>query len=85
MTIGLLPMLPKFLDKINPLEESRPSMYVLQGEFFINREVHFVEVYIIDVVTIALMIVVVQTIDTMYVVFSQHNCALYAIVRYKYF
>ncbi|XP_058795381.1 odorant receptor 22c-like [Phymastichus coffea] len=83
ISMSLPPLIPKTLDRIYPLDEPRPDVYLLQGEFFIDRDEHFFKLLFCDAIMCIAMCTLVIGIESMYIVSSQHCCALYAILRYR--
>ncbi|OXU31224.1 hypothetical protein TSAR_014758 [Trichomalopsis sarcophagae] len=62
-----LPLTPVVLNKLKPLNESRPHIFILKGEFLVDRDENFAKIYVFDVLTCSTSAFVVMAVDTMYV------------------
>ncbi|XP_058801178.1 uncharacterized protein LOC131669961 [Phymastichus coffea] len=80
-SMALSPLIPKILDKPSPLPEPRANIYVLHGEFLVDADTHFAQLFVCDAVIIALVTLGDMAVDAMYLASCQHCCALYAIAR----
>ncbi|CAL1677736.1 unnamed protein product [Lasius platythorax] len=73
----LIPLMPKLLDVIIPLNESRPIIYVLAGEWGVDKEKYYYPIllhcYLAAVVSTRCMV----NVDTMYMVCVLHGCSLF--------
>ncbi|KAF3054290.1 Odorant receptor 427, partial [Nylanderia fulva] len=88
-----IPLLPKVLDIIIPLNESRPSVFVIAGEWGVDKEKYyyptsFSEPHIAYIKSILLhnyvaAIVSIRcmvNVDTMYIVCVLHSCSLFSAI-----
>lgn len=73
--------MPDFLDIISPLDESRPRQLPTQVEFFIDQERYFYLLSLIFIVSAFLGMTVIMATENMYMIFVQHVCALFELIR----
>jgi len=79
----LIPLIPRILDIINPLNESRPLAFVYQAEHRVDKEKYYYPIlfhsYVVSTITMAILF----TIDTTYMVCVLHACSLFIAIRYQ--
>lgn len=75
-----LPLLPVALDSVKPLHETRPKIFILGGEFGVDREDYYWEIYFFDLIACIVTSVMVGTIDSMYAAVVEQCLGLFAIV-----
>ncbi|CAL1673842.1 unnamed protein product [Lasius platythorax] len=72
-----IPLMPKILDVIIPLNESRPVIYVITGEWRVDKEKYYYPIllhcYLAVIITIRCMV----NVDSMYMVCVLHGCSLF--------
>lgn len=76
-----LPMVPKILNIVRPLNVSRPQMFILDGELLIDRNTHYVEIYIIEALCCAISAGIMSAFDSMYAASVEHCLGLFAIIK----
>ncbi|KAL6441750.1 hypothetical protein ACFW04_003686 [Cataglyphis niger] len=73
----LIPVMPKILDIIIPLNESRPTIHVLEGEWGVDKEKYYLPIllhcYLAAIISTRCMV----NVDTMYIVCVLHGCSLF--------
>lgn len=73
----LIPLTPKVLDVIIPLNESRPVIYVLEGDWGVDKDKYYYPIllhcYLAAVISTRCMV----NVDTMYMVCVLHGCSLF--------
>ncbi|XP_025158114.1 odorant receptor 4-like isoform X2 [Harpegnathos saltator] len=76
----LIPIIPKLLDLVKPLNKSRPNEYLFDVDYSFDRDEYYyvslLHSYLTTVMTISIMVI----IDTIYIVFAQHVCSLFAAI-----
>lgn len=78
----LIPLTPIFLDIILPLNESRPRLFAVAIELRIDQEKYYIPIFCYNIGTIIFGVIIMVTVDTMYVVCTAHACSLFSIIRY---
>ncbi|XP_076240835.1 uncharacterized protein LOC143183215 [Calliopsis andreniformis] len=81
---GTIPLMPRILDYVNPLNESREWLFVFPGYYFIDEHKYY---YFILCYTIFCMIVVAIIMlftDLTHVYLVQHACSLLCIAGYRF-
>lgn len=73
--------IPDFLDFIVPLDEPRQRQLPVQLECFFDQERYFYLVSIIFIIAAFLGMTVLMATENMYMIFVQHACALFEIIR----
>lgn len=78
----LIPIIPKLLDIVKPLNKSRPNSYLFDVDYGFDRDEYYSVVifhsYIVSVGGISMIL----SVDTFYVMLTQHVCSLFAAVGY---
>lgn len=78
----LLPLSPMMLDVLLPLNVSRPKQYILNGEFLVDREAYYAQIYAYDFLASLAIGFIIVVCDSMYAVCVEHCLGLFAIVRF---
>ncbi|NP_001164404.1 odorant receptor 141 [Nasonia vitripennis] len=78
-----MPLMPFLLDIILPLNESRPSMFILNGQFYVDKHEHYKKLYAFDCLCIFVIVPAALAVDTMYVACTEHCLGLFAIIKYR--
>jgi len=77
----LIVYVPDFLDIISPLDEPRPRQLPIQIECFLDQEKYFYFISFIFVIAAFLGMTVLMATENMYMIFIQHACALFELIR----
>lgn len=81
MTLFLiLPIFPRIMDFVAPLNESRPLKPIFKGEYFIDEDKHFFLLYFHMSSTIVVIISALVTGDALFLMFNSHICGIFAAV-----
>lgn len=78
----LIPIIPKLLDYIVPLNESRQNEYLFDINYSFDRDKYYYSVLLHSYFTTVMTISVMVIVDTIYMVFAQHACGLFAAIGY---
>ena len=81
VTFTTLPLTPIILNKLMPLNESRPPVFILGGEFFVDREKNYGKIYLFDYVSCIMTACIICGVDTMYAVCIEHCLGLFAVIK----
>lgn len=73
--------IPDFLDLIVPLNKPRQRKLPAQIEFFIDQERYFYFLLFIFLIYGYLGMTVLMAAENMYMIFVQHSCALFELIR----
>lgn len=73
--------LPKLLDKINPLNETRPKIYLYKTEYFVDQDEYYKEILIHAYLTVPLSVGVIIYFDNMLACYISFANGMFAIVR----
>lgn len=76
-----VPMVPKILNIVRPLNVSRPQIFILDGELFVDRNTHYVKIYIIEALCTAVSTGLMSAFDSMYAASVEHCVGLFAIIK----
>ncbi|KAL0102408.1 hypothetical protein PUN28_017984 [Cardiocondyla obscurior] len=76
----LIPLIPKILDIIIPLNESRPLAYVFPAEYKVDKVKFYYPIVFHSYVTTITTIIILFTIDTTYIVCVLHACSLFTAI-----
>ena len=71
-----LPLTPKFLDIIDPLNESRPLRPLFNVEFFVDEQKYFYTILIHAYITVLLSPIPMIAVDTLYMNCIHHVCGM---------
>ncbi|KAF7991909.1 hypothetical protein HCN44_010710 [Aphidius gifuensis] len=72
--------LPKLLDKINPLNETRPKIYLYKTEYFVDQDDYYKEILIHAYLTVPLSVGVIIYFDNMLACYISFANGMFAIV-----
>ncbi|GAB1867908.1 Odorant receptor [Camponotus japonicus] len=79
----LIPLSPRILDIVIPLNESRPLKYVYQAEYRVDKDKYYYPIlfhaYMSSVITVG----IVLSIDTMYIICVLHACSLFTAISHR--
>ena len=76
-----IPMVPILLDLINPMNESRPKMLFVRGEFIIDPYKNFYKLYAYFMTASIMTVIAVTSIDTTYMVVVHQILGVFSIVK----
>ncbi|XP_011878591.1 PREDICTED: odorant receptor 67c-like isoform X2 [Vollenhovia emeryi] len=76
----VIPLLPRILDIVIPLNESRPLAYVYQAEYRVDKEKYYYPIIIHSYITSTMTGVILFTVDSTYIVCVLHACSLFTAV-----
>lgn len=74
-------MLPKILDVVIPLNESRPLKLLGLATFLFDQDEYFVLIFIHMTIALLVEATTMVATDTMNVIYVQHICGLFKITR----
>lgn len=75
-----MPLVPKVLDYILPLNESRPIIFLYEAEYFVDRRAYQNWILIHSYLVTPLPATIVVAFDSLYFHFAEHACSLFSIV-----
>ncbi|XP_043273341.1 uncharacterized protein [Venturia canescens] len=79
ITFILMPVVPKLMDVVNPINTSRPLIYPLPLSYgYINVDKYYIPIMIHADCAILIAITTIVAMDTTYTVYVQHACGLFA-------
>ncbi|XP_067209612.1 odorant receptor 22b-like isoform X2 [Linepithema humile] len=79
----LIPLIPRVLDIVVPLNESRPLKYLYQGEYKVDKEKYYYPILLYAFVAIIINMSIIMIIDTMYIVCVLHTCSLFTAISHR--
>ena len=77
----MVQILPKFLDIVVPLNESRPLKLLGLATFFFDQEKYFIPIFIHMTIALLVEATTILGTETMSLVYIQHVCGLFKITR----
>ncbi|XP_053597568.1 odorant receptor 13a-like [Microplitis demolitor] len=75
------PAIPKIMDAISPLNESRPLIYLYQTEYYVDQEVYYVHILIHAYMTVPISVTVLVYFDILLGTHVHHACAMFKVLR----
>ncbi|CAL1673840.1 unnamed protein product [Lasius platythorax] len=72
-----VPLVPRILDIIIPLNESRPVIYVIEGEWRVDKEKYYYPILLHCYLAIIISTRCMVNVDSMYMVCVLHGCSLF--------
>ncbi|CAG5106392.1 Protein of unknown function [Cotesia congregata] len=79
------PAIPKVLDFIKPLNETRALIYLYETEYFVDQDEYYVPILIHTYMTVPLSVGSIVFFDNMLGTFIHHACAMLEILRFGLF
>ncbi|KYM85888.1 hypothetical protein ALC53_04378 [Atta colombica] len=79
----LIPLIPRILDVVKPLNESRPLIYVYSVEYRVDKEKYYYPILLHCYATSLITIIILFTIDTTYIMCVLHVCSLFIAISYR--
>ncbi|XP_011878672.1 PREDICTED: uncharacterized protein LOC105567976 [Vollenhovia emeryi] len=79
----LIPLVPRILDIVIPLNESRPLAYIYQAEYRVDKEKYYYPIILHSYISTILIIVILFAIDTTYIVCVLHTCSLFTAISQR--
>lgn len=76
----LTSFVPKIIDLISPLNESRPLRHVIMNEYFVDPQEYFYPIYFHMTSVIMIGITCFLASDAIFLVFTSHVCGLFTAV-----
>ncbi|KAF3054381.1 Odorant receptor 217 [Nylanderia fulva] len=73
----LIPLTPRILDFIKPLNESRPYIFIVAGEWGVDQVEYYYPILLHCFVCIVISTRCMVNCDTMYIVCVLHSCSLF--------
>ena len=81
LIIVFIPVTPLILNKIKPLNESRPRVFVLGGDFSVDNDEHCSKIYVFDCLCYGITVLLVCAVDSIYVTCIEHCLGLCTIIK----
>ncbi|XP_057338942.1 odorant receptor 13a-like [Microplitis mediator] len=75
------PAVPKIMDAISPLNESRPLIYLYQTEYYVDQEVYYIHILIHAYMTVPISVAVLVYFDILLGTHVHHACAMFKVLR----
>ncbi|XP_017795548.1 PREDICTED: uncharacterized protein LOC108576982 [Habropoda laboriosa] len=79
----LFPLIPPILDVVSPLNETRSRIEVIKLQYLFDMEKNFYSLYVYTGWCSFMTMMVIITIDALYVVIIHHTCGLFAVCGYQ--
>ncbi|XP_031783505.1 odorant receptor 43a isoform X5 [Nasonia vitripennis] len=79
-TYSLEPLVPQILDKLSPLNESRPIKTFLEVEYLVDHRRYYTAIYLHNMQAACWVILTVLAIDAYFVMIVQHACSMFAVL-----
>lgn len=84
MTLFLvMPLFPRLMDVILPLNESRPLRSIIIANYFVDGNKYFYSIYCHMCIEITMAITLLLATDSLFLVFNSHLCGLLSAVGYE--
>lgn len=82
ITFMAIPLTPKILDVLMPLNESRSVIFVFEAEYGIDKEKYYYPILLHSYLSVVITIGIMVNIDTLYIVLTLHGCSLFSAIGY---
>ncbi|NP_001177538.1 odorant receptor 132 [Nasonia vitripennis] len=79
----LLPMYPIMTDVIVPLDHPRARMFILNGDYLVDRDEYYFQIYVFESTSAALTVFILCSTDPMYAAIVEHCLGLFCICKYR--
>ncbi|CAL7937413.1 unnamed protein product [Xylocopa violacea] len=79
----LLPLFPLFMDVVLPLNETRQRQQMFRLKYFTNEDQYFFSIYLHSAWCSFVIVVIVVSIDSLYMLVVYHACSLFAMCGYQ--
>lgn len=75
------PAVPKILDIVAPLNETREKIFLYQTEYFVDQDEYYIHILIHAYMTVPISLAALIYFDNMLATNVAHACAMFDIVR----
>ncbi|XP_039302490.1 uncharacterized protein LOC105199457 isoform X4 [Solenopsis invicta] len=75
---------PRILDIVFPLNTSRPIMLPYPAYYYVDENEYFYYIFLHMIISSTIIVTAIVAHDCMFFTYIEHNCALFAIVRYRF-
>ncbi|KYM96668.1 hypothetical protein ALC62_12664 [Cyphomyrmex costatus] len=79
----LIPLIPRILDVVKPLNESRPLVFVFPVEYRVDKEKYYYPILFHCYATSLTTITILFTVDTTYIMCVLHACSLFIVISHR--
>ena len=76
----ILPIAPKIIVAIGLANISAPAQFPFPVDFYVDSEEYFVYISTYIAIAVFFLITIIISVDTMFVVFVQHACGIFAAI-----
>ncbi|XP_053982211.1 odorant receptor 9a-like isoform X2 [Hylaeus volcanicus] len=83
LILSIVPLFNPLLDVIKPLNESRPRPQVFEVDYHIDNDEYFYPIMLHLAYALFILAAMIYSVDSQYMVFSHHACALFALCGYE--
>ncbi|XP_076686977.1 uncharacterized protein LOC143378839 isoform X2 [Andrena cerasifolii] len=84
VVFSVLPFVPKLLDLIKPLNESRPHIYIFPGYYFVDNDEYYNYILTFMIWNVYFVAMMFLGCDMIMIYLVQHACGLLAIAGYRF-
>ncbi|XP_011309281.1 uncharacterized protein [Fopius arisanus] len=74
------PAVPKILDLLRPMNESRPRIFLYQTEFFIDQDKYYVQLLFHSYLAVTIGIGYIVFFDNLFATLINHACGMFEIL-----
>lgn len=75
-----MPLSSQILDTMMPLNETRPRKFLVEVEYYVDREKYYYPILLHSCVTVVSLSTIIVAIDSVYMAYVQHGCSLFAAI-----
>ena len=80
----LAPFIPLLLDKVNPLNETRPLEQLLEVQYYVDPEKYYIPIYIHGAQGALSVVFIILTVDVYFMMITQHACSMFVVLGYNH-
>ncbi|KAF3054611.1 Odorant receptor 114 [Nylanderia fulva] len=78
-----IPLTPKILDIVRPLNESRPLKFICEVEYRVDKEKYYYPILMHVSLTTVITVGIILAIDTIYIICVLHACSLFTAISHR--
>nr|XP_012231786.1 PREDICTED: uncharacterized protein LOC105677626 [Linepithema humile] len=79
----LIPLIPRILDIVIPLNESRPLRHIYEAEYKVDKDKYYYPILLHAFISSVTTIGIILTIDSIYIVCVLHACSLFTAISHR--
>ncbi|KAF3054389.1 Odorant receptor 344 [Nylanderia fulva] len=78
-----IPLIPRILDIVRPLNESRPLKFICEVEYRVDKEKYYFPILMHAYLTTVTTVMILLATDTIYIICVLHACSLFTAISHR--